>query len=208
MTEDLTTYTEVDPNSHISATASRATGTNVARNETCYLYCDKGANHFDALDIDFDLCVTTSVFNGLLGILGLSNELKDFGAFGNNDIRVYHYYYGTEKRIHLQSSTNDYAVGISTSVPYYCTLERAAGSATVTLRIYTDAARTVLFDTLTATLNTASTKHRYIFAMSSVNVGGATAYPCSGYVENINIAVFGSLFFPSNAKRFNSLLVR
>jgi len=40
-TEDLTTYPEVDPNGHISATAARCTMTGIGNNEHAYRYKDK-----------------------------------------------------------------------------------------------------------------------------------------------------------------------
>jgi hypothetical protein len=56
--QDLTTYTEVDPNGHISTTSTRITYTNLAFNEDAYDYSDKGVDHFNGdfthlLDIKF-----------------------------------------------------------------------------------------------------------------------------------------------------------
>lgn len=85
---------------------------------------------------------------------------------------------------------------ISVNTTYYCTLERAAGNATFNLKVYSDADRTNLLDTLTCNISTASTKHRYIYGISS-QYTGATSYYASGYVENvvINAIAVGNPFY-------------
>src|SRR5574344_1581071 len=101
MAEDLSTYTEVDPNSHISATSSRMTGTSINRNETAYAYYDKGTGYFDALDIDFDFRMTELSANDLFGITGISNTLNHQGAWGASDIRVTTYFTSGQARLYL-----------------------------------------------------------------------------------------------------------
>lgn len=189
MAEDLSTYTEVDPNSHISASSSQMTGTDINRNETAYAYYDKGADHFDALDIDFDIKATNLDNNDVLGVLGISNTLNHIGAFGSSDIKVLFYCTSLSRRLYVSTSAiSDYMV-ISLNTVYYCTLERSAGSATVNLKVYSDSARNTLLDTLTTTLNTASTKHRYIFGIASQYTN--QNYAASGYVENVVINAVG-----------------
>lgn len=189
MAEDLSTYTEVDPNSHISATSSRMTGTAINRNETAYAYYDKGADYFDALDIDFDIKATNLDSNDILGVFGISNTLNHMGAFGKSDIRVVYYGpLGGSTSLNLNANTGD-TMTISLDTIYYCTLERSAGSANISLKVYSDAARTTLLDTLTVTLETASTKHRYIFGISSKYTN--LNYAANGYVENVVINAVG-----------------
>lgn len=197
MAEDLTTYTEVDPNSHISATSSRMTGIGINRNEKAYAYYDKGVDYFDALDIDFDFRITEISVNDIFGVIGVSNVLGHLGEWGVNDVRVNAYYPGgAQARIYITTSAGgDYMV-ISVNTTYYCTLERAAGNATFNLKVYSDADRTNLLDTLTCNISTASTKHRYIYGISS-QYTGATSYYASGYVENvvINAIAVGNPFY-------------
>lgn len=189
MAEDLSTYSEVDPNSHISATSSRMTGTNINRNETAYAYYDKGADYFDALDIDFDIKATNLDSNDILGVFGISNTLNHTGAFGKSDIRIAYYKPSSGSTgLYLTANTSD-NMTISLDTIYYCTLERSAGSANVSLKVYSDAARTTLLDTLAVTLETASTKHRYIFGISSQYTNNN--YAASGYVENVVINAVG-----------------
>lgn len=190
MAEDLSTYTEVDPNSHISATSSRMTGTTINRNETAYAYYDKGVDYFAALDIDFDFCITELSFNDIFGVIGVSNVLGHIGEWGVNDVRVNAYYPSSARaRIYIATSAGgDYMV-LSVNTKYYCTLERAAGNATFNLKVYSDANRTTLLDTLTCNISTASTKHRYIYGISSQYTNNN--YAASGYVENVVINAVG-----------------
>lgn len=196
MAEDLTTYTEVDPNSHISATSSRMTGTDINRNETAYAYYDKGVDYFDAIDIDFDFRMTEISSNDIFGLTGVSNTLDCQNAWGANDMRVTAYFpSGLQARLYLSTSVGgDYMV-ISVNTTYYCTLERAAGNATFNLKVYSNSDRTNLLDTLTCNISTASTKHRYIFGISSQYTNNN--YAASGYVENvvINSIVVGNPFY-------------
>lgn len=190
MAEDLSTYTEVDPNSHISATSSRMTGTYINRNETAYAYYDKGADYFDALDIYFDIRATNLDSNDILGVFGISNTLNHIGAFGTSDIKVVFYYPGDGVRgLYLGTGGALDYMAISLDTTYYCILERAAGSASVNLKVYSDSGRKTLLDTLTGTMAVASTKHRYIFGISSqyTNQG----YAANGYVENVVINAVG-----------------
>lgn len=45
--EDFTTYTETDPNSHISKTSSKVTWTGLSNDEDAYVYKDKDVDHFN-----------------------------------------------------------------------------------------------------------------------------------------------------------------
>ena len=189
-TEDLTTYTEVDPNSHISATSSRATGAGVGRDETCYLYKDYGENYFNGVTVNFDIRVTTFPSSGIMLVFGLSNTLNHIGVWGTSEPRVVFYNNAGIARLYFVGISSPY-YGISLNTTYYCRLIRAAGSDTANLYIYSDSGRTTLLTTLTNTV-VASTKWRYAFAMSSQNTGGV-AYATSGYVENISMSLPSSL---------------
>lgn len=208
MAEDLTTYTEVDPNSHLSATSARVTGSGVLRNESCYLYYDKGADYFDALDIDFVVMPTFVDAGDAIGLLGVSNTIGDFYSFGQYEHFILFYYTSGIKlylnRGALAGSDN---MAVSGIVAYYCTLERAAGADNVYLKVYSDAARTTLLDTLVIS-GMSGKKWRYIYAMSSYNSGAS--YASSAYCENIiiNPTNASSLILQNHSRRFNPLLVR
>ena len=190
MAEDPSTYTEVDANSHISATSSRMTGSGINRSEIAYAYYDKGADYFDALDIDFDINISNLDANDMIGVLGISNTLNHIGAFGSSDIKVLGYFpSGQQARLYISTSAVSDYMQITVGTTYYCTLARAAGNATVDLKVYSDSGRTTLLDTLTINISTASTKHRYIYGISSQYTNNN--YAASGYVENVIINAVG-----------------
>lgn len=185
-TEDFTTYTEVDPNSHISKTADRVTGSNVTVNEACYVYADKGAAHFG----DFEHLITiqlTSADNGaLFGCWSITNGSHtlidmDTGSDGiacqinPNPATAIHFRDWTNANIDSGAITNN--------TLYYLTLKRA--TTTGTLKIYSDAARTNLLDTLAIT--TGAGTYQYIHPLYSYEntAGGGQAY--SGFSENLDL---------------------
>ena len=190
MAEDLSTYTEVDPNRHISANSTRMTGTGINRNETAYAYYDKGAGYFDALDIYFDIRAINLDSNDILGVFGISNTLNHIGAFGTSDIKVLFYYpSGGARGLYFGTGGALDYMAISVDTTYYCILERAVGNASVNLKVYSDSGRETLLDTLTGTMAAASTKHRYIFGISSQYTNNN--YAANGYVENVVINAVG-----------------
>lgn len=204
--EDLTTYTEVDPNSHLSATTTRASGSNVRRNETCYQYYDKGVDFFNELDIDFTIRLSTSGSGPALGVFGLANNLNDFNALAATDIFVL-FYAPSDNRLYINKGElagSDYT-SASPNTTYYCTLRRSAGADSVYLDVYTNSARTTLKDTLEIT-GLSGVKWRYIYALASYNTGATTA--CSGYVENIDIPDIALSSLSFRRRSFNSILVR
>lgn len=204
--EDLTTYTEVDPNNKLSATTTRASGNSVRRNETCYQYYDKGTDFFNELNINFTIRLSTSGIEQALGVFGLANNLNHFYALAATDIFVL-FYSPSDNRLYLNkggSAGSDY-----TSAPlnttYYCTLKRLAGADSVYLDVYTNSARTTLKDTLEIT-GLSGVKWRYIYALASYNTGANAS--CSGYVENIDIPDIALSSLSFRRRSFNSILVR
>lgn len=72
--EDFTTFTEVDPNSHISKTSTRITFSGLLHEESAYVYIDKEEGHFgEDFDHLFDVELTGSggtqdVYVGVWGL--------------------------------------------------------------------------------------------------------------------------------------------
>jgi len=185
--ENLLTYTEVDPNSRIEVTTTRATGTGLTWSESARVYKDKGMNFFNALDIDFVINATEiSTVNDMLITLSLANRITGLSKFGSTDISVVFYNSAGVKYIYLIKGTwaNKDTYACSSNTVYYCTLERAVGADVVYLKIYSDSARTVLLDTLSRS-GFGVVKWKYIYAMNTyTSAGGEVA---SGYCENIQI---------------------
>lgn len=178
-TEDLTTYTEVDPDSHISKTTDRATFTDLTGDESAYLYYDKGVGHFDG---DFEhllkcLCDEYATPSGGIWVnfWVVANYVGSMDA-NNNQLLTFFYSSGGGVVIYLReyySSTgySDYTY-ISTDVTYYIELERDEGVGSYgtlyeyicTGDYYDDGGS--LVDALSVTLH-GKEDFRYIYALQS-----------------------------------------
>ena len=189
-TEDLTSYTEVDPGSNISKTSSRVTLTALPTNLDSYLYKDFGANYFDAIELLFTIYFNSSSSIASLCAAGFTvNTLNDSSAWPTTSILIGLQKDGASSYI-LYLGDDDYTT-ISSNTAYYCKLVRAAGSGTAYLYIYTNSARTTLYDTLTCT-GLGTSKYRYFYAACSYNAGVA-GYNFYGYLENFEFLGSGSV---------------
>lgn len=185
MTEDLTTYTEVDPNGRISKTASRVTLSYLTCVEDAYLYKDFGASYFDKIDLKFDgMISSTSGYSGEC-IAGFSNLVDDANGWSSYHIKVCFYRNSSSGTywVYILTATDYQAYQISANTTYYLTLTRDAGSNSATLKIYSDSARTTLLQSLSVTGVGATSKFRYFFPAVSANTGESTSY-FYGYYEN------------------------
>ena len=196
-TEVFTNYTEVDANNKLTVTSSRATGANVGRDEEVYLYKDFGPNYFNNLYVTFELYVaSTSVYAidpniAAVGGMGFANVVDDVSGFSATDINVM---IGTEPinafklwLVRGPGAASDVYIGAADTI-YYCLLERAVDSDTVTLKIYSDAARTTLLDTLTISGVGVTTQWRYCYGFVNWD-GGYAGTEFDGYVQNLNIVL-------------------
>lgn len=188
--EDLTTYTLV-ANGSLTVTASKVAG-GFYQDQDKMLYKNFGADYFDAIYLHFEGLISDTDpygYNAQMSA-GFSDVVNDVSGWSSvGDIRVSFERYGSygEGNYYIILSNgssynySDYCI-ISPGVNYYLTLTRAAGSDGATLKIYTDAARTVLYDTLAITgLGTA--KWQYFFAGVNYNTGEGHRY-VSGYYQN------------------------
>lgn len=193
--ENLTTYTEVDANNKLIVIASKATGENVGRDEDVYLYKDFGADNLNGLSITFELYVaatsvpTSGPSIAATGGMGLSNAVDDVSGWAATDINVMIGEEVSGFKIWLErgpGSESDVYVGAADTI-YYCLLERATDSDTATLKIYSDAARTNLLDTLTISGVGTTTKWRYMYGFVNWN-GGYANIEFDGYIQNIELS--------------------
>ena len=188
--EDFTTYTEVD----IAADRIQRTAQHVdhraLRDESTYLYDDKGANHFSGnwehlVDIRTDFEA-----NSCLGVVwGLSNYVGDMGAHLSASeehliVFVYRADGTPEKSIklsYLKASTIEVDAW-QNAVPntwYYLTIKRVG--AVLTCDIYSDSDRTNKLTTLT--IPCPETAYRHIYACNTRNSGAADA--CDDDIDNL-----------------------
>jgi hypothetical protein len=85
------------------------------------------------------------------------------------------------------SLSSGYSVAVGTI--YYCKITRSDGSATVTLRIYSDAARTTLISTQTITTFSTTGKWRFIYALRSILDDEALAL-ATYYLQNLRVVSY------------------
>ena len=186
--ENLTTYTQVDPNNDISTTTTRCTVDGMVGTVAAYCYKDKGTNFFNALHIEFTICATAKTSgNPYYGCFALANVIGSRASFGTTDLSIAFYQApstGFILRFMRGNNVTEVYYNITLSTVYYCTLERAAGADTAYLKIYSNAARTSLLKTL-ALSGFGTTRWRYIYAANSLN--GSVSGEISGYTENIKI---------------------
>ncbi|VAV82522.1 hypothetical protein MNBD_DELTA01-1618 [hydrothermal vent metagenome] len=204
-TEDLSTYTEVDPSGDLTVTSSKCTADTMASNIDVYLRDDKGASHFG----DFEHLVTaeftsnngtTWPLNSYWALTSSASVVSQQDMItANEGLISYHIHVGggTIQTVIKDFANGNYDIwtGASFATPYYMTIERS-GTA-MTCKIYSDSGRTTLVDTLSLTCGTQS--YRYIFAIQghgSTEIGRSY----SGYVESLDlqetggaVAVEGSL---------------
>ena len=188
--EDFTTYSEVDPDSKLSITASKITWTDISRDDSAtYTYKDYGTNHFNA---DFEFLFTTrpvsAAYDSAYWLMLLTNELVTaitttyFGIYYNSlaaaNLTLYENY----------GSTYTDASSVLTEgnilYPKWKRNESVGTYGTLYLYIYSDADRTVLVDTLSLTLH-GKVDYKYITAFYLANSANTTNF--TGYIENLDL---------------------
>lgn len=194
--EDLTTYTEVDASGLISVTSSRATATNLTRNNDAYIYKDFGVNHFsENIIVEFDTTVTTSsvaagvmyplIFaNAITGNITSQSDAIFCGFF--NDVGTLRFYI-----FERDAGTQYNAVYSTPSIgsTYYCRFvrdESVGANGTIYLYIASSAANResgTWITTLSIAIHTSKKDYRYMYAMSGLNTGNA-GITISGWAEN------------------------
>lgn len=200
--EDFTTYSETDPETRIAFTANHIDST-ISKNADAYLYKDKGVGHFT----DFEHLITVQGNDGapcdnnaIDYIWAVTNDIADWkGLVDNNKhaiaVNLYDFY-DTPGLIGLRECHNgsvyaDNYTSPASNTPYYLTIEKSG--TTFTCKIYSDASRTTLVDTLTLTLQ-ANNSWRYIFAVMSYNV--ANIDQCNDDVDDLDLQEAAGLSIP------------
>ena len=186
--EDFTTFTEVDPNSHITVdSGSKITFTNLARNEDCYIYKDYGVGHFTDFTHKTKIRRIASSNAAIAACWSLSNYVDDLNGLCNanrtvilayiyeEDLMLREYYNGVK-----YTSTNHRTLTANTD--YWLKMVKSGTS--MNLYIYSDSGYSNLLTTCTLTLH-ADHSLRYLFAVNSYNSGNS--YSMSGINENFDI---------------------
>ena len=186
--EDFTTYTEVDPNNHISVEAKKITH-QAFRNESAYVYKDFGENYFG--DFTHKLEVQSDYYQAYgSGVAWmLANDIGDALTLKNNNktaVNITLYRDGSGNRyimlreIYQGEYNQAYWTGAEANTKYYLTVKKQGTS--LTLEIYSDAERTNLLKTLSVTLH-GDWKFRYLYGCSTLNDG--SSYRLTNIIENL-----------------------
>ncbi|MBN1830299.1 MAG: hypothetical protein JW884_14295, partial [Deltaproteobacteria bacterium] len=203
MAEDFTTYTEVDPDSHISVdSASKITLAGLARDEEAYVYKDHGTAHFDG---DFEHLIDYAFTSGtsdnaMLYIAVLSNivaTVPDIHSAAGDFVGIRCFYDVDMPRPlwsiyegHSGGLYYDYygQSGYSLGSTIYFTLERdeSVGTyGTMYCYIYSDADRTSLLDTLSLSLHVKA-DFKYAFPLNNSDNGNSGQY-IYGTIESYDL---------------------
>lgn len=175
MTLDLTTFTEVDGEGDITVTAPKCDVSSMRRVAISFVYKDFEVGHFgDVAKHDFEAEIASSDSSGLAIMYTLTDS---FGTFADltDGFSAYITDVGGVLRFSLWNHTTSGQAlvlnSLSTSTRYYLRLTRS--TTTVTLFVYSDAARTSLLGSNSFTAD-GDTK-RYLQVCASRDASGASA---------------------------------
>lgn len=186
--EDFTTYTEEDPNNHITVAENHIDHYAVG-NEDAYLYDDKGVDHFTDFEhlVDFYIdevyqqwaygwvWTLSNAVDDIKGLIDANEDLLmvEIGMWSTGVYQIFLY--------EFDAGTGYSHMGmLSLDVWFYLTLRKIGVD--FCCEIYTDSARTVLNDNLTLTLQNDYT-FRYIHGCNTFNDGRSVI--CDYDVENL-----------------------
>lgn len=186
--EDWLTYTEDDPNGVITVASNLITITNMARGDDPFVHDDKGVAHFGLTGIDHDFSIDASA-------VGVESEmifwaLANITAPDHNTDPIIFVWVNSAGRVRLHildgaTNENDFT-GAGTDLAidgteYWFTITRDGGGSVV--RIYDDAGRTVLRDTLTVAQGTTL----FDIIHSILTRSGLNVNLTSGHVRDLDL---------------------
>jgi len=196
--EDLTTFTEVDPNSHIAVTSARATFAALTRDEDAYVYKDWCEDYFnDNFEHLLEAYASGKITYGLAVIWGLANTIDDLAgiiaASGDELCIVLFYDYNNTRwllRLREVDSGTEYQedIEISEGTQYWLKVKRdeSVGTyGTLYLYVYTDSGRTnqVGGSPVSIALHSSKKDFRYSYAIQSYDSDNPTIN-ISGWAQN------------------------
>lgn len=187
--EDYTTFTEVDPDTAITVTATNINWVNQNEATECYVVKDYGCNCFDdSIEHWFDCRQTAEAGTAhyLMWMITSSSATRTYQECLTNANAIFCYMGVTGAgRVFRLSETfvgpNTDGRNINLNTWYYLKVVRSGTD--VFCYMYTDSARTILLDTFT--IVTASDSCRYLEGFGGREVAGAGT--TSGDVANLDI---------------------
>ena len=185
--EDFTGWVEVDPAGDLTIVADQITIDSLLKTEDAYVYLDKDPDYFGDFRHYISARMTDSFTTTGFGIWGLSNgahTLQDKADAGEGLVVHLYFTAGGQMRVYLRDrelGTEDYYEGgYNTSL--WFTIERFGIE--LKCRIYSDAARTILVDTLIVVC--ATTRYRYIETLQSTDAVADGARDSDGWIRELS----------------------
>jgi hypothetical protein len=191
-TLDFTGFVEVDISSDITVGANVLTFVIPSDDSNTYVYKDYTAGYFGDINIAFEFEESNSDVADLRPhkafFCTLSNAIQDwYDDLTETQIAAVWQRDSTSNRLCAAESnggaeTIGSGVVVSLGTPYYCTLKRVG--TTLTLSVYSDAARETLVGT--DVISCLATTFRYLYALQAPDyaAGGSTG---DGYLRNMEI---------------------
>lgn len=188
MTENLTTYTEVDPNSTITVSSSRVTVDGMRRNAYEYICKDFGAGYFNEIDISFAFYLASTSKAGCAANVALSNNNE--GKWLSPIVSFYIFReLPSVWEVYYQVGNNDAVLidsGFSSDTVYYARMRRAASADKIYFYLYSDAYHNNLIASANDTID-AGWAFRYFYPVMSSNIGYGVAVDFDGYFEKFDL---------------------
>jgi len=177
LTDDTYTYRvlPVDDEGDYAPVDSTIVITNLTRNEDAYIYKDYTADYFTDFTHYFQAKWSQDSATCRVGTWGVSQVVDELvGLWGGFEKAVFSLFEGTTTVWFQESENrgNDRYEALSESTDYYFTVTKTG--TTVQLKVYDDAARTNLLDTMTVVLGT-DRAYRYVFGCNTWNSSSAAA---------------------------------
>ena len=178
-------WTEVDSAGSLTVSGDTVTASTVGRNEECYVYRDFGPGHFSG---DFEHIIawkpTYAENFHVLGVYYLTNDADDVRLQDRPNLQLRSYHPNELQQLRLihsavLSAPADDSITLSIGTQYYLEFERDESIGTygqAQCRIYDDAARTSLVDTITISLVEAKDDYRYGVVAGSWPAGSDSHY--------------------------------
>lgn len=183
--QDFTDWTEVDSDGDITVAANLITVDSMRRDAVSYVYLDLGADYFGDFIHYLTVRVTDAQAYSAMACWGLSNGAHTIQDKVDADVGITVEWYFTAGA-DLTWSVKDYdgdtvdSYVDSYNATRHLTIQRSG--TTLTCKIYSDAARTTLLDTLSVVC--ATTKYRYVELIQSRDSNGNPAASMDGWVSD------------------------
>ena len=183
--EDLTLYTEVDPNNRLTVTTDEVVWAGLTRNESTYLYKDFGVDYFSGdFNILFAFDTDAGDNGGIVYAIGMANSIDDWTGIktaSGDAIAVEVIGHSSAAQItHLvveldggtEYPSSQHPANFTNYVYGILRRDESVGTyGTIYLDIYTDSARTNLVTTRSVALHSSKKDFRYLFLAWSRNDG-------------------------------------